>query len=372
MEDLFQADNHEASAIIQNEKAIQPEHDALGPLLRENELKEIADTLRPLLSHNQSEYLFIHGPAGSGKQTSMRYVLGQLSKETSKVIPVYVNCWEYPTKMGVYSRIIETLQIPIPRRGLATDEVFARIREHLDRDGLSILLVLDKVNSLILRGEEDIFYTIARANENGRTRFGVVSISIDSQVLERLSDQVRTLLHFTTLEFKEYSLEQLVEILKDRASKALSSGSCPTPVLEACAKIGKANNGNARLALDILWKAARKAQNRGHKRITPEDVEEVSSKTDYARTLAEDCFTDFNMKGMALSGDEKLALRIIAKKGEVASSDFYNEFMAVKTISKRQIRNYLGLLDAKGLITVRSASKGGLLKGKIIQLLCRR
>lgn len=372
MEPLFQTATYAAGAIIQNEKAILPEHDAPGPLMRESELKEIADVIRPLLSHNHGENLFIHGPAGSGKMTSMRYVLGALSKETSKVIPVYVNCWEYPTQMGVYSKIIEALEIPIPRRGLATDEVFARIRECLDRDGLSILLVLDKVHSLILRGEEDIFHSIARANETGRTRYGVISISTDAQVLEKLSDQVRALLHFTTLEFKEYSLEQIIGILNDRASKAFTRGVWSAQVIEACAKIGKANNGNARLALEILWKAARHAERRGGTKIMVSDVEAVSSRTDYARTLAEDCFSDFNIQDMGLTDDEKLALRIIAKKGEVASSEFYSEFMAVRMKSKRQIRNYLGLLGAKGLIQMRSTERGGLLKGKIIQLLCKR
>lgn len=372
MENLFQNGIHETGAIIQNEKALLPENAPPALLLRETELKEIADTIQPLLNHSHSENLFIHGPAGSGKLTSMRYVLGALSKQTAKVVPVYVNCWEYPTQMGVYSKIIEALEIPIPRRGLATDEVFTRIRERIDHDGISILLVLDKVHSLILRGDENIFHAVARANENSRTRFGVISISSDSQVLQKLSDPVRALLHFTTLEFKEYTLEQLVQILTDRASKAFATGACPAPVLEACAKIGKANNGNARLALEILWKAARLAERHGARKITVSDVDEVSSRTDYAHALMEDCFTDFNMKEMGLSEEEKLALRIIARKGEVASSEFYGDFMAVRMRSKRQIRNYLGLLGAKGLIQMRSAERAGPLKGRIIQLLCKR
>ena len=372
MENLFQTGNHAAKAILKNEKALLPENAPPGPLLRENEMKEIADAIIPLLSNNHSENLFIHGPSGSGKQTSIRFILQAMRKQTSRVVPVYVNCWEYPTQMGVYSKIIEALGISLPRRGLATDEVFTRIRERIDRDGTSILLVLDKVHSLILRGEENIFHTLARANDNNRTRFGVVSISSDSHVLNRLSPPLRSLMHFTTLEFKEYTLEQLITILSNRASKAFTPGACPGPVLAMCAKIAKVNKGNVRLALEILWKAARRAERRGRRRISVVDVKAVSSKTDYARTLVEDCLGNFNIKGLGLSDDEKLALRIIARKGQVNSSDFYNEFMSIRMKSKRQIRNYLELLGAKGLIQMRPLERAGLLNGRMIQLLCKR
>ena len=372
MEDLFKTGNQTASSIIQNEKALHPENTPPGPLLREYELKEIAEAITPLLSNSHSENLFIHGPAGSGKQTSMRHVIKVLERQTSKVVPVYVNCWEYPTQMGVYSKIIEALGIPLPRRGLATDEVFTRIRERIDTDGTSILLVLDKVHSLILRGEENIFHTLARANDNSRTRFGVISISSDSNVLSKLSPALRSLLHFTRLEFKEYTMGQLIMILSNRASKAFAPGACPGSVLASCAKIAKVNRGNARLALEILWKAARRAERKGRRKIAVADVKAVSSKTDYARTIVEGCLGSFNIRGLGLSEDEKLALCIIARKGQVASSEFYDEFMAVRMKSKRQIRNYLELLDAKGLISMSPMERAGLLNGRMIQLLCKR
>lgn len=371
MERLFETATTEAGAIIKNETALHPESAPNGPLLRERELKEIADAIKPLLENKHGENLFIFGPSGSGKLTSMKYVLAELMEEKSRVIPVYVNCWEYPTQMGIYSKVIEELEMPIPRRGLATDEVFDRIRERMDADGITILLVLDKVNSLIFRGDENIFHSLARANESKRTRFGVIGISANQDTLGRLSDQVRSSIQFTTLEFVEYTLEQLRHILKERAEAAFASGSCPDAVLESCAQLGKANRGNARLALEILWKAARNAEKRGSRKIAVLDVLAVSSRTYYEKTPLEHSGLLFDLKSFGLSDEEKLALEIIAKRKEVLSTDLYRDFKAVRARTTRQIRNYVTLLGAKGLISVKE-SGGGMLKGRMIQLLIRK
>lgn len=371
MDRLFETASVGADAIIRNEKALHLDSAPNVPLLRERELKEIAQAIKPLLENKHGENLFIHGPPGSGKLSSMNYVLAELMEETSRVVPVYVNCWEYPTQMGVYSKVIEELEMPIPRRGLAADEVFNRIRERMDDEGITILLVLDKVNSLIIRGEEGVFHSLSRANATDRMRFGVIGISADSDALSRLSDQVRSSIQFTTLEFKEYTLDQLRIILKERAEAAFAAGSCPEAVLEACAQLGAANKGNARFALEILWKAARNAEKRGSKKIGSMDVLEVSSRTYYEKTSLEESGLLFDLKNFGLSDEEKLALEIIAKRKEVLTTDLYRDFKAVRARSSRQIRNYVSLLGAKGLIRIAN-SGGGLLKGRKIQLLLRK
>jgi Cdc6-like AAA superfamily ATPase len=53
--------------------------------------------------------------------------------------------------------------------------------------------------------------------------------------------------------------------------------------LEACAAIGKANGGNVRLALEMLWKAANLAERKNAKKIELEDVKEASEKTFYKK-----------------------------------------------------------------------------------------
>jgi hypothetical protein len=52
-----------------------------------------------------------------------------------------------------------------------------------------------------------------------------------------------------------------------------------------------------------------------------------------------------------------LILRIVAQNGEIETTELYHEFMLVKMRTKRQIRNYLYLLEAKGLIRMEPVSE---------------
>lgn len=365
---LFQNPSSEKSSIILDEKAFLQDNGKTLLLMREKELKEITDAITPLLNNRNGDNLFIHGPSGSGKLSLMEYIIGKLAKETSKILPVYVNCWEHPTQMGIYSKVIEALDMPIPRRGYATDEVFARILERLDTDGISILLVLDKVHGLLQRGDENLFHAIARANEGRRPRFNIIGISADRNALEKLSAQARSSMNFATLEFEEYTEKHLFEILEERAENALAADAWSDETLSACAKMGCANGGNARLALEILRRAAKLAEKRGVRRIEVSDVEKASSKTDYAKSLIEGGLEDAAMSQYGLTDDEKLALRIIAEKGEIGSSALYVEFKQKKDLCNRQIRNHLRGLEEKRLIQTTLVDSPGMLKEKMIQL----
>jgi len=365
---LFQKSSSGTPNIILNENALLADSSDFLPM-RDKELAEITDAIRPLLSNKKGDNLFIHGPSGSGKMTMMKYVLGKLAKETSRVLPVYVNCWEFPTQMGIYSKVIEAMGIPVPRRGLATDEVFSRMLESLENEGISVLLVLDNVQNLVLKGDEDIFHAISQANARGKACFSVIAMSAQENALEKLSPQARLALNFTSLEFEAYEEKHLMEILEERAENALSADAWSMETLAACASIGKADGGNARLALEILHRAAKLAEERRSRRIDVSDVEKASSKTEYAKSLIEGGLDDTAMSQFWLSDDEKLALRIIAEKGEIGASALYMEFKQTRDLCNRQIRNHLHGLEEKRLIKTTLVDTPGMLKEKMIQLM---
>lgn len=360
---LFQKASSEKSSIILNENALIDDTTDFLPM-RDKELAEITDAIRPLLSKKKGDNLFIHGPSGSGKMTVMKYVLGKLAKETARVLPVYVNCWEFPTQMAIYSKIIEALEIPIPRRGLATDEVFARILENLEKDGVSILLVLDNVQNLVLKGDEDIFHAITGVNASGKSCFSIIGMSAQKNALERLSAQARLAMNFTTLEFEEYNEKHLMEILEERAENALSADAWSEETLAACARIGKADGGNARLALEILRRAAKHAEGRGSRKINVKDVQVASSRSEYVKSLLDSP----GMRQFGISDDGRLVLQILAERGAMASSDLYDKYRMQRDITKRHIRNHLDELANRGFIQTTLVDRPGMLKSKIIQI----
>jgi len=125
-------DRRESESIIVREEVLLPQHMPDELLFRDSDLRAIADALRPILTKRTPDNLFIHGPSGCGKTTCVKYLLRQLSSHAS-ILPVYVNCWENSTQLAVYNRIVEEMRLPLPRRGLATDQGHKLVHHTLDR-----------------------------------------------------------------------------------------------------------------------------------------------------------------------------------------------------------------------------------------------
>jgi cell division control protein 6 len=363
--------NGNGNGIIAKEEILMPDYAPPEALHREAELQEIAAAIKPLLKRKKMDNLFIYGPSGTGKTLCAKLLLEQLKEQTSKVLSVYANCWEYPTQMAVYSQIHQTMELALPRRGLATDEVFDSILETMKKENVTILMVLDEIDSLTFHREQELLYTLARANEKDGILFGIIGISNNVRFLANLDMRIRSSLRFTQMEFKEYTQEQLISILKERAKLALAAGAWDDSLLQHCARVGCANGGNARLALELLWKSAKHAEKRDARKIEFADFEAVLEKTTYEKKTKEIKHISFETSNLSLSEEERLILEILMK-GEKTSTQLYDEFQLKITKTKRQIRNYISLLEAKGIIETAEIenpdNNDSMLKPRLIRL----
>jgi cell division control protein 6 len=338
------------SSIIKAEEVLLPDYMPDELLHRDRELQAIADAIKPLLGRRTPYNLFIHGSSGSGKTTCVKYILKQLSEHSSGVLPVYVNCWENPTQMSVYNRIIEEMRLPLPRRGLATDEIFDRIMQYVRNYKKPILLVLDEMDGL---RHDKLLYVVSRSNEQ-RLTFGIIGISNNKALLSRLDSRVRSSLRFSEMEFRPYSEEQLLSILRIRAERALEPGSFDGRLLTKVVR--SVEDGSARVALERLWKAAKYAEKAGHQKVMLQDVEDI---------LAEE--PAFKLPELKLSTEEMLIVELL-RGGELESSELYGRFIKKIPKTKRQIRNYLDLLEKKGIVESRELPAEGMLKPKVFRL----
>lgn len=349
---LFTKSNSDAEAgIIAREEVLMPEFFPDELMHRETELHFIADAINPLVEDRQGENLFIHGDSGTGKTTCIKHVLKELEDHTSRVVPVYANCWLHSTRMAVYSLIVQALKEVLPRRGLATDEVFSRIVEVMGKSNVRVLVVLDEMDGLFFHNEEKLLYELARAGE-GKPFFGIIGISNDAYLLSGKDMRVKSSLRFTDFEFKHYNAEQMNSVLSERAKIGLIPGSWDKDVIGACAQKAIESQSNVRVGLEFLWKAAKRAEKAGKKKITVEDVEAVEGKSLYEFGLSkrpEEC--SFEVRSKSLSEEERFLLEIL-KNGEKSSSELYAEFTKKMIRTKRQIRNYLKALEAKKLIVL--------------------
>ena len=336
--------------IIKAEEVLLPDYLPDGLLHRELELQALADSIKPLLTRRTPNNLFIHGTSGTGKTTCVKYILKQLGEHSSAVLPVYVNCWENPTQMAVYNRIVDEMRLPLPRRGLAADEIFDKIMQFVKNYKKPILLVLDEMDGL---RDDKLLYVVARANDKALS-FGIIGLSNNKTLLSQLDMRIRTSLRFSEMEFRSYSEEQLFSILRVRAERALEPGSFDEKLLTKIAR--SVEGGSARVAIERLWKSAKRAEKAGRAKIMLQDLEDILSSE-----------PSFKLPELGLTSEEMLIMDIL-RGGELESSELYDLFLKKIPKTKRQIRNYLDLLEKKGMIESRDLEAEGMLRPKMFRL----
>ncbi len=338
------------SSLIISEEVLLPDYLPDDVMHREQQLQAIADSIKPLIGRRTPNNLFIHGTSGTGKTTCVKYILRQLLEHSSAVLPVYVNCWENPTQMAVYNRIVEEMRLPLPRRGLAADEIFDRIMQFVKNYRKPILLVLDEMDGL---RHDKLLYVVSRANEQ-RLSFGIIGLTNNKALLSKLDSRVRSSLRFSEMEFQRYNEGQLLSILRMRAERALAPGGFDERLLLKIVR--SVDDGSARVAIERLWKAAKHAERSGRQKIMLQDLEDALSQE-----------PEFKLPELKLTAEELLLVEIL-RKGELGSSDIYERFTIKVPKTKRQIRNYLELLEKKGIIESRELPAEGMLRPKVFRL----
>lgn len=347
MGNLFTHIRGEDKSIIVKEEVLMPEYFPEELIHRDTEMKAVAEAIQPLIDCRQPENIFVYGDSGTGKTTCMKHVLKELEGHTFRVKTVYANCWEYSTRMAVYSLIVTALRVILPRRGLATDEVFDRIIEAMGKENVRVLIVLDELDGLFFHNEERLLYDLACAGK-GKPFFGIIGISNDRHLFAEKDMRIKSSLRLTELEFKQYTTEQMSDILMERANIGLLPGSWDKRVINECARRAVDKKSNVRIGLELLWKAAKHADKENKKKITIEDVEFAGEKCVYdSKNKAVE--SNFEIRSKSLSEEERLILEIL-KTGEKTSSEVYPAFCKKLTRTKRQIRNYMKALEAKKLI----------------------
>ncbi len=330
------------NCIFTSEAALLPDFVPAQPVHRESQLLEIALALKPAIKGQRHDNLFLYGGTGAGKTTCARYTIRQLSDYRSSVNCVYINCWENNTKLSVLNEIGKSVKIGFPRRGLASDEVFTRIIEFSKKSNAANVIFLDEFDQLVYKKEEGVVYDLTRAGENHGVNFSVVLISNDFHLLENLDQRVKSSLSAKKVEFPRYSPQQLKDILRERAKMCFRLGAWSEEVIALCAAHAAKNNGDCRVALRTLWRAARIAENEGdeiteiHVRKAFDEAGEKSryrqAKSEIEKKILQELEKEKNKEGMitgslyaAMQGTSERAIRIhlenLINRGTVESRE---------------------------------------------------
>jgi len=338
---------------------------------REKEINNLASVLAPALRDETPSNVFIYGKTGTGKTAVTKFVGRELLKkgiETGKKVNfIYINCeivdTQYRLLQNIANHFISEWSERIPFTGWPTDEVFAKLKQMIEKQGGVTVILLDEVDKL--KGDEAL-YNLSRINSDLKNaRVSIVGLSNDLKFTEFLDPRVKSSLGEENMIFPPYDAGELRDILCQRIDIALKEGCIDEDVVPLCSALAAQEHGDARRALDLLRMSAELAERSKAPRITKKHVKlaqnkiEIDRIVEVVRTLP----TQSKLILLAILFQEKYNKKMDTT-GAITTGEVYEIYKDIskKTrtdkLTQRRVADLISELDMLGIITARVISKG--------------
>lgn len=342
--------------VFREERALLPDYlpDQLPG--RERQMRELVYCLQPAGENKQPEHALLFGPPGTGKTSVSRFVLKQLSEYSQRPLPVYINCWESPSRFAVLSFLAAAIGEPMPRRGIAADEILSRVFEIVKKEERIPIVVLDEADRLETSDDGlKVLYDLCRAGEMHSLKTGIIAITNDPEFHLRLDARVRSSFVQHTLEFAPYTVPQMKDILNARASIAFIPGALDSETVPLCAAIAVKRGGDARVALSLLHSAGKAAERENATKVEVKHVRAAEGEAVVAAT------SKAERKQGSLDELDNIILDAIRQAGKngLESGKLYETLRPAA--GERAIRERISRLEKNGVISTEPVQVG---KGK--------
>jgi Cdc6-like AAA superfamily ATPase len=188
---------------------------------------------------------------------------------------------------------------------------------------------------------------------------GLFCISPTSAAFFELDQRIRSKLSPAYIHFPKYVSSEIRDILYERAHDALAPDTCSDTVLQKAASLA---DGDARIALQILLKAAINAEEEGADEVT---VEHISGDAMAWRQLEKKSKID------SLPQHQRLICKLAKKHRQISSTKLWQRYLqdcssrSIEPVVQRTFTKYLRLLARNNFIIIESRAVGG--PGSIIK-----
>ena len=227
-----------------------------------------------------TQRVLILGKIGTGKTVLSQHFGLNITKEAEErninLNYVHVNCRECKGSLFmILQRTILKFYPHFPRRGYSAEELLQTLMQILDEENAYLILALDELEALILSDGSDPLYNLTRVQEErlkAPQRLSLICILRQPEYLEKLDPSTRSTLQRNVIHLKEYSKPQLEDILNDRVNLAFRQGTVSTQTMNLVAESAYSEGGNARYAIELLWRAGKYADASEMREVSPECV----------------------------------------------------------------------------------------------------
>ncbi|WP_414837412.1 Cdc6/Cdc18 family protein [Candidatus Nanosalina sp. VS9-1] len=287
---------------------------------RDGERQEIARNLRPLMDDDIPTDMLLHGPPGTGKTAMAKYVVEELQKEVF-VNTSYVNCFSHKSRFEIFYELLDE-KLKVPRDSTSTEKVIEKFEEKVRKR--PTIIIIDEVDQIT---EDEVLYELSRFQ-----KAGIIFIANDANTFSHFEDRVRSRISgVNRIRFKRYSKQQLTDILKLRRKHGLREDSVKTSQLK---KIASKAGGDARVAVNTLRLAARKAESKGLETITDEIIKDAVN----------DAYDEEELESLErLNSHQKKAYKLLQENGPMQIGELYDKYEddVNDSKSRRQLLRYL-------------------------------
>ncbi len=316
-----------------------------------------------------AQRVIVTGDIGTGKTALCQRFGADITVEAHKqkvnLRYVHVNCREYRGKLSlIIQHAVNVLRPNFPKRGFSPEEILRTLLQNLDEDGAFMILALDEFDSLIETEGSDAVYSLTRLQEMRPSmpqRISLICIMRDLKLTEHLDASAKSTLQRNIVNLEKYSKEQLMDILNDRVALAFEPSTVPEDVESLTADLARGESGNARFAIELLWRAGKYADAEDLSVVTPECVRKAVSNIVPTVQKSELAALGLHEKLFLLAAAEVFrnsekayaTLAEIEKAYAVACEEFEEQ-----PVSHTMLWRYLPLLSALGILKTEISTAG--------------
>ena len=366
------------NVIVKNKKILQSSYIPSNLPHRDDKINEIVEIVAPSLNKDKPSNILIIGKTGTGKTAVMNYIGKELKKADEKQENcsfIYINCEVVDNPYGILynisNQIITDPNKKIPFTGWSLDKIFSELTTYIDKEDKIFIIVLDEIDRSFQKNGDDIFYYLTTINEIlEKSRVSIIGITNNAKFTEFLSPKIKSRLGEEKVIFPPYTVNQLKDILYERAKEAFDDGILDDDVIPYCAALSAQEMGDARRALDLLRMSADIAERNGDRKITAAHVKSAKNKIELD-AVSEVIKT--------LTVQSKTVLLSVIKNTEdgmttMTTGDVYTtykyicEAISQSILTQRRVAGLISELDMLGIVHARVKSFGRAGRTKEIEL----
>jgi cell division control protein 6 len=334
---------------------------------RDKELSLLAQLFLGLITNPNSisRKILVTGKTGIGKTVTVK-LFGELLEKASKkqnvnIKYVHVNCRKERTSYKVLIRLIQLIDKKFPKRGFSSQDLLDILIEFLHRFDLHVLIVLDELSYLI-NNHEDLIYSLTRINDDtlkGDQRISIIGIVRDISCLSNLDNSTMSTLQRNIIKFKNYSKDQIFDILKYRADISLKKNVLSDKNIQMISEITY-NSNDVRYGLNIIWRSCKIAESKNLKYVNAECI----------RLGTQDLLPFSTFDILEYMNSQKLTFLLAIVKA-LNSSDYFEitfsealkrfniicENIGLKPRSNSQLWNYLQEFKRENIVEAKNVSE---------------